>query len=280
MLEDTSGRGPGGRSGRGRFGQVGRAAKQRVRRLFAAAATVALAAGCGTATAPGSPGAVPPAWVPAPRQVVAGDHWLAAGEAASAGLPRTDPNVLFVGDSITEWWTRYGSTTWERDFAPLGAVDDGVVGDTTSNLLYRLESGSLTGIHPRVVVVLIGTNNIQLGQSPQEIVHGVDTVVSVLHAKLPAARLLVLGLLPRAAPGRPARRRAARVNALLADSPPPGVVYRDPGAALLRPGGSPASAAFLPGVIHTDLLHPTAAGYRLLGGRLLPEVRALLTATS
>lgn len=219
----------------------------------------------------------PPAWVPAPRDMAGADQWLVSGEVASAKVPQSDPTVLFVGDSITEWWTRYGSATWQTDFAPLGAVDDGVVGDTTSNLLYRLDSGSLTGIRPRLVVTLIGTNNIQLGQSAPEIVRGIVAVLSVLHTKLPAARLAVLGLLPRDVAGSPARRTVAAVNRLLPASLPPGVTYGDPGAALLRPGSSPVSGRFLPGVVHPDLLHPTAAGYAVIGSHLLPEVKTLLT---
>lgn len=237
------------------------------------AALVGLAPGCAR-NAP----VAPPAWVAAPRDLAGADHWLVAGEVASAHLSRTNPTVLFVGDSITEWWQRYGVATWERDFVPLGAVDDGVVGDTTSNLLYRLESGSLTGLHPTVVVMLIGTNNIPLRQPAADIIRGIQADVSAVRDRLPVARILVLGLLPRSQPGSRDRQVAAEVDALLPASLPPGVGYADPGLALLSPGTTFVSGRFVPGVIHPDLLHPTAAGYSRLGARILPAVKALLAA--
>lgn len=222
-------------------------------------------------------GLAPPAWLPARRSMQGANQWVLAGEATSRELARTHPTVLFVGDSITQWWTRYGMATWKRDFAPLGAVQDGVAGDTTSNLLFRLEAGGLVGIHPRVVVTLIGTNNIPLGQPPEEIVRGILAVVDVLQARVPGARILLLGLLPRGRPGSSERLAVAAVNRLLARGVPAGVTYLDPAAALLQPPGATASSPFRPGAMHSDLLHPAPGGYAMLGARLAPEVRALLT---
>lgn len=229
----------------------------------------------GTTPASAALPTTPPAWAPVERSMVGADQWVLAGEAASTALPRSHPKILFVGDSITQWWTRFGLATWNADFAPLGAVDDGVVGDTTSNLLYRLESGSLDGIHPEVVVTLIGTNNLHLGQTASQIARGIEEVVAVLHLKLPGARIVLLGLLPRDLPDSPARYTVNRIDQLLAASPvvrSGEATYINPGAALVRPNGQ-----LLPGVLHADLLHPTALGYRILGRAIAPVVRSLLS---
>ncbi len=218
--------------------------------------------------------ATAPAWAPVERNLAGAGPWVRAGEAASAALPRTHPTVLFVGDSITQWWTRFGIATWDADFAPLGAVDDGVVGDTTSNLLYRLESGSLTGLHPKVVVTLIGTDNFHLKQTPAEIAGGIEAVVAVLRHSLPGAHVVLVGLLPRDRRASPARRTVNRINRLLAAAPAVRagtVTYLDAGRGFLRPDGR-----LVPGVLHPDLLHPTALGYRILGRALAPVVRSLL----
>ena len=215
----------------------------------------------------------PPAWQPYRRSPVGADSWVLAGEAASQALPDHRPTVLFVGDSLTEWWLRYGIASWDADFAPLGAYDDGVAGDTTSNVLYRLDTGSLTGIDPRVVVVEVGTNNIGLlGQPAAEVVTGITAVVDTLHTDLPGARVLLEDLYPRNNAHTTQRLEVNSVNSLLSrarfDTP---VTLVNPGRALLGD-----DQAFKPGVIHNDLLHPTAAGYRILAGELDPQIRRLL----
>lgn len=218
----------------------------------------------------------PPAWQPQRRSMAGADHWILAGEEASRALPNHHPRVLFVGDSLTEWWLLYGIASWNADFAPLGAYDDGVAGDTTSNLLYRLDSGSLAGIAPEVVVVEIGTNNIGLLDQPAaEVVGGITAVIDTLHARLPAARILLEDVYPRDNAHTPRRLEVDSINSTLArtrfQAP---VTLVDPGQALLGP-----DQAFKPGVIHNDLLHPTAAGYRILAAQLDPAIRELLAAT-
>lgn len=250
--------------------------------MIAALAAVAVAAGSlllagssyrGAHAAAANSDTGPPAWLPHRRNLVGAGRWIMAGEAASVSLPRHRPRVLFVGDSLTEWWLLYGIASWKADFAPLGAYDDGVAGDTTSNVLYRLDSGSLTGIDPRVVVVEVGTNNIGLLDQPAtEVAAGITAVVETLHSRLPGARILLEDVYPRDNAHTPRRVEVDAINAMLArtrfQAP---VTLANPGQALLDPGG-----AFRPGVIHNDLLHPTASGYRILASHLDPVIRRLL----
>lgn len=215
----------------------------------------------------------PPAWEPYRRSLAGAGSWVLAGERASETLRAHRPRVLFVGDSLSEWWLLYGIGSWQRWFAPLGAYDDGVAGDTTSNLLYRLDSGSLVGITPRLVVAEIGTNNIGLlHQQPSEVVAGITAVVATLHARLPGAHIILEDLYPRDNAHTPRRMEVDTVNSMLAHArfrAP--VTLIDPGRALLGD-----DQAFQPGVMHDDLLHPTAAGYRVLAAQLYPVIRRLL----
>jgi len=70
-----------------------------------------------------------------------------------------DIDLLFLGDSITDRWPRVGEESWVK-LAPFKPADFGVEGDCTEHLLWRIEHGELDAISPKVVVVLIGSNNV------------------------------------------------------------------------------------------------------------------------
>ena len=104
--------------------------------------------------------------------------------------------VLFIGDSITygfqnckELWAKY---------KPLKAANFAVGGNCTQHTLWQIENGELDGIAPRVVVLLIGTNNISMHDSGETIVKGETKIIEEIHAKLPQTKVLVLGIFPRA----------------------------------------------------------------------------------
>jgi lysophospholipase L1-like esterase len=68
-------------------------------------------------------------------------------------------DLLFLGDSITDGWAKGGKAIWDTRYAPLKAANFGIGGDKTEHVLWRLKNGNLTGIQPKVVVLMIGTNN-------------------------------------------------------------------------------------------------------------------------
>ena len=66
-------------------------------------------------------------------------------------------DVGVVGDSITARW---GGETWQKHWGSVRAVNMGIGGDRTQNVLWRLEHGQLDGYQARMFVVMIGTNNL------------------------------------------------------------------------------------------------------------------------
>ena len=81
---------------------------------------------------------------------------------------------------------------------PAARVRLGLGGDKTENVLWRIDHGELAGLSPKLVVLLIGTNNLAGDDTtPSMAAKGIATVVSAIRAKLPATRLLLLGILPR-----------------------------------------------------------------------------------
>ena len=69
--------------------------------------------------------------------------------------------LLFLGDSITDFWPRRGEASWLQ-LAPYKPANFGISGDRTEHLLWRIANGELDGISPKVTVLMIGTNNVGL----------------------------------------------------------------------------------------------------------------------
>ncbi|NBX32993.1 MAG: hypothetical protein EBR07_09745, partial [Planctomycetes bacterium] len=115
-------------------------------------------------------------------------------------------NVVFVGDSITQGWEDAGAAAWKRNFEPMGALQIGVGGDRTEHVLWRLQQAPLTPLDPKVIVLMIGTNNAGTGRDSGElIIRGIAAIVDLLHTQCPNAQVLVLDIPPRGLPINPLR---------------------------------------------------------------------------
>jgi len=71
---------------------------------------------------------------------------------------KNDIKVVFLGDSITSGWGGNGKETWNKYYAPRGAYNYGIGGDTTQNVLWRIQNHEFDGISPKIVVLKIGKN--------------------------------------------------------------------------------------------------------------------------
>ncbi len=133
-----------------------------------------------------------------------------------------DIQVLFLGDSLTEGWYVTGMDIWKKEYRPIGADNFGMSADRTEHVLWRLDHGEVDPISPKVVVLMIGTNNLKSGpvrMSPAQTAAGVKAVVDKLRSKLPETHILLLGILPRQpqydwmpAARRDTNRRIARLD--------------------------------------------------------------------
>ena len=197
-------------------------------------------------------------------------------------MPQHDNNValarkggidlLFVGDSITKCWSREGRDVWASRFAPLHAANFGISGDTTENVLWRMQNGELDNIHPKLVVLLIGTNNITEGDSPEDIAKGVGAIVGEIRKRLRSSRILLLGVLPRREFANHRDRQTIRaINSLLSQlNDGDHVTYLEFGDKLLQPDGSMTKE------LTKDFTHLTPKGYEMFGMAIQPTVEALL----
>jgi lysophospholipase L1-like esterase len=215
-----------------------------------------------------------------------------AQQVATTPVPRTDEGILarqaevlrraresapaavvFLGDSITQGWEDAGRAVWERELAPLGALNLGVSGDRTEHVLWRLQEASLARLAPRVVVILIGTNNLGHGSSDAEgTLAGVRAVLARVREQAPAAQVLLLEIFPRGERMNPMRGDIAQVNQALRAHPPERVRTLALGDRWVNADGT-LSREVLP-----DLLHLSERGYREWAEGLVPALREALAA--
>ncbi|REG82613.1 GDSL-type esterase/lipase family protein [Marinomonas pollencensis] len=154
--------------------------------------------------------------VPVPQEV---DWWLPRHEQKLAEKNAMESvDLVFLGDSITQGWEDVGGDVWAEYYAPLNALNLGFNGDRTEHLLWRLHHGAVDDIAPKLLVLLIGTNNTGHRQdAPEETAFAIQQIVSLLRSKLPQTKILLLGIFPRSAkPTQRLRLLNNEVNRLIA----------------------------------------------------------------
>lgn len=192
------------------------------------------------------------------------DGWLEKHQALVNKARKGGVRIAFFGDSITEAMDPVELAKYFSE----GSKNFGIGGDCTQHLIWRLENGELdfSSSVPELFILLIGTNNLSTcpgheASTDQELVAGVKACVDCIRKKIPSARVLVLGILPRGlTPDDKTRQRVDSINPklkTLADSKK--VFFADLGKELLEHDGT-LSYSTMP-----DLLHPSQErGYPLL----------------
>ncbi|MBQ5946721.1 1,4-beta-D-glucan glucohydrolase [Massilia sp. ST3] len=184
------------------------------------------------------------------------------------------PQLVFIGDSITQGWEKEGAPVWDRYYQQHDAIALGFGGDRTENVLWRLQHGEVDGIDPKVAVLMFGTNNTGHRQDlPALTVQGIQRNIEELRRRLPRTRILLLAIFPRdETPDGALRRLNGRINALLpslADNRQ--VHFLDINQAFLQPDGR------LPKDVMPDLLHPNEKGYAIWAKAMQPELDRLMS---
>nr|WP_241664485.1 platelet-activating factor acetylhydrolase IB subunit [Ningiella ruwaisensis] len=126
-----------------------------------------------------------------------------------------DIDLVFLGDSITHNWESKGKAFWQDFYKHRKALNLGFGGDRTEHLLWRLQNGAVDGISPKLVVLMIGTNNTGHRQdAAAETALGVKTILHELKTRLPDSKILLLAIFPRAeSPEDELRKLNEAVNA-------------------------------------------------------------------
>jgi lysophospholipase L1-like esterase len=206
-----------------------------------------------------------------------------------------DIDLLFIGDSITDNWraapvtrpvsstrpaapSHAGKPVWDQYFAPLKAANFGIGADRTQNVLWRMQNGELDGIHPKVIVLMLGTNNVSAGRAIRntnaEVLDGMKLVINEIRTRQPQAKLLLMAIFPR---GRtaddPYRQPIKEINTELARyDDGKTIFFMDITDKFLAPDGS------IPMDVMPDApaLHPNEKGYQIWAEAIIGKVKELL----
>jgi lysophospholipase L1-like esterase len=213
-------------------------------------------------------------------------------------VARTDPNsvtahaqlrekarrgridLYFSGDSITRRWgaTDYPEflAHWTQRFFGWNAGNFGWGADTTQNILWRLHNGELDGVHPKVIVLLAGTNNV--GSAPtagveakaEDVSRGIRAILDVMRSKAPQATIVLTAIFPRndAMAAMPVIDEINRRIARFADG-------RSIRFLNVNDELADASGMLFDGMMG-DRLHPTLKGYQVWADGLEPILLELL----
>jgi len=181
-------------------------------------------------------------------------------------------DLLFLGDSITDVWPKRGPNSWKK-YEAWHPANFGISGDRTEHLLWRITNGELDNIHPRVVVIMIGTNNVGHfeDETPEWAAAGVEKIVQTVREKLPQSKILLLGVFPRDKEASELRARVAAVHQIISKLDDGKMRhYLDIGDRFLDKDGE-ISPDIMP-----DKLHPSAKGYDIWYEAMQPTLERLM----
>lgn len=103
-----------------------------------------------------------------------------------------EKRIVFMGDSITEFW----SQIQPNFFANTSCINRGISGQTTPQMLIRFRPDVLN-LHPDVVVILAGVNDIasNTGPTTNDVIFG--NIISMVElAKANAIKVILCSVLP------------------------------------------------------------------------------------
>lgn len=188
-------------------------------------------------------------------------RWNAIRPQWAQDIAKDQGAVVFLGDSITQGW----GTDFKQAFPGMKLANRGIGGDTTRGMLLRLQEDVLT-LHPKAVVLLMGTNDIEVEVPAEAIGRNFQKIVAALKAHDSKVPVIVCRIFPSSASKKRPKETIAAVNALI-----DAAVKNDPQFTVLDTytlfanAEGDARAEYFP-----DLLHLNASGYTRWAAALRP----------
>lgn len=192
--------------------------------------------------------------------------WRDRRAAFAKQTPDKQHALVFLGDSITQGW----GDDFRGAFDGVKKANRGISGDTTRGLLARLDEDVLA-LDPRGVVLLIGTNDIDVKVSPEDIAANVKLLVDKIAAHNLETPIVLCQVFPTSGTKNRPKEKIRKLNELLAEMARgrKQVTVLDTYTLFANADGEAKPAEF------PDLLHPNEAGYAKWRMALWPVLATL-----
>lgn len=187
--------------------------------------------------------------------------WTEKRSAWSKRVGQDQQAVVFLGDSITQGW----NDDFQGRFPGMKLANRGISGDTTRGMLLRLNDDVLS-LHPRGVVMLMGTNDLEESAEPETIAANFKLIIEALKKHDPKMPIVVCQVFPSS---ETKKRPAAKIKAIndlyfAAVKGDAQVTFLETWTLFADDKGDAKAAEF------PDLLHPNGAGYAKWAAALKP----------
>ena len=184
--------------------------------------------------------------------------------AAAQKAPPAPGSIICIGSSHMQLWKGV-----KEDLAPLTVHNYGIGGSRMTQAADLFIDNLVIPFKPRAVILYEGSNDINAGTKPEDVLANFQKIHRKLHAALPQTRLYVLGLVP--SPGKRFEKIGdlKKTNELLAKecATQPWMNFIDVTSSLLGADGKPKEELFKPGDIHM-----VPAGYAVWKSVIAPVI--------
>jgi len=189
------------------------------------------------------------------------NRWNSVRPQWAKDIAKDQGAIVFLGDSITQGW----GADFRKAFDGLKLANRGIGGDTTRGMLLRLQEDVLS-LHPKAIVLLMGTNDIEVEVPADAIGRNFQKIVAALKAHDPKMPVIVCRIFPSSATKKRPKETILAVNELFASA-----VKNDPQFTVLDTYALFASAEgdAIPACF-PDLLHLNGEGYAKWAAALRP----------
>ena len=170
-------------------------------------------------------------------------------------------------------WEGRGKDVWAKFYGERNAANYGISGDRTEHVLWRIDNGNFEGITPKLIVIMIGTNNTgHRKEEPQHTADGIRAILQRLRAKTPDSKILLLGIFPRdQKPDGAKRQQNEAINEIISGYADGKTIhFLDISGKFKNEDGT------LPKDIMPDFLHLSTPGYEIWAEAIEPKVKELM----
>ncbi len=174
--------------------------------------------------------------------------------------------LVFLGDSITQGW----GDDLKGAFGETKVANRGISGDTTRGMLIRMKEDVLA-LKPSGVVLLLGTNDLEEGATPEVIAGNLKLIIAELKAFDAEMPIVLCNVFPSSASKKRPAEQIKAINSLYAAAVKGDrqVTVINTWAMFADENGDARKSEF------PDLLHPNDQGYTMWANTLRPVLETL-----